>query len=108
MDSVINYHMDKRRPHYNLNELKKIVVAKGSDAFTLTALTNARVMGLSGSQSIDVILALVSSMFYKSMTTLHDASIWQDVYHAPTPVGKIAYIKITLQDGAVVIQFKEK
>ena len=42
------------------------------------------------------------------MTTLHNSSIWQDVYYAPTPVGRIAYIKITIQDGVVVIQFKEK
>jgi len=37
-----------------------------------------------------------------------NSSIWQDVYHAPTPGGKVAYIKLTLQQGAVVIQFKEK
>ncbi|MGW8160341.1 MAG: type II toxin-antitoxin system MqsR family toxin [Desulfoprunum sp.] len=47
-------------------------------------------------------------MFYKSMTTIHDATLWQDVYHAPCPNGKTAYIKVTLREGAVVIQFKEK
>jgi len=46
-------------------------------------------------------------MFYKSMTTYADHRVWQDVYHAPCPNGKMAYIKLTLQDGAVVIQFKE-
>ncbi|WP_424255261.1 type II toxin-antitoxin system MqsR family toxin [Desulfoprunum sp.] len=44
-------------------------------------------------------------MFYKSMTTIHDATLWQDVYHAPCPNGKTAYIKVTLREGAVVIQF---
>ncbi|GHU30297.1 hypothetical protein AGMMS50256_16950 [Betaproteobacteria bacterium] len=34
--------------------------------------------------------------------------VWQDVYHAPCPNGKTAYIRLTLRDGAVVIQFKEK
>ncbi|MCF8208508.1 MAG: type II toxin-antitoxin system MqsR family toxin [Rhodoferax sp.] len=34
--------------------------------------------------------------------------VWQDVYHAPCPNGKSAYIKLTLQAGAVVIQFKER
>jgi motility quorum-sensing regulator/GCU-specific mRNA interferase toxin len=29
-------------------------------------------------------------------------------YYAPCPNGKIAYIKFTMQEGAVVIQFKEK
>ena len=85
-----------------------LVAVRGCDAFTLTALTNARLMGLSADQSVAVISSLTPAMFYKSMTTLHDSSVWQDVYHAPTPVGRIAYIKITMQDGAVVIQFKEK
>ena len=34
--------------------------------------------------------------------------VWQDVYHAPCPNGKTAYIKVTVQVGAIVIQFKEK
>jgi motility quorum-sensing regulator/GCU-specific mRNA interferase toxin len=100
--------MEKRRPQYNLLEIKKLVILKGADAFTLTALTNARLMGLSASQAVTVILSLTAAMFYKSMTTHFDASVWQDVYHAPTPAGRYAYIKLTLQDSAVVIQFKEK
>jgi len=100
--------MEKRRPQYNLLEIKKLVTLKGADAFTLTALTNARLMGLSASQAVTVILSLTAAMFYKSMTTHFDTSVWQDVYHAPTPVGRYAYIKLSLQDGAVVIQFKEK
>ena len=45
---------------------------------------------------------------YKSMTTHADHRVWQDVYHAHCPNGKTAYIKVTLRDGTVVIQFKEK
>lgn len=65
-------------------------------------------MGLSRLEAIGVVLALASTRFYKSMTTHSDNTVWQDVYHAPCPNGKIAYIKLTLQAGAVVIQFKEK
>jgi hypothetical protein len=46
--------------------------------------------------------------FYKSMTTFSDHRVWQDVYHAATPVRKSAYIKITLRDAAPLIQFKER
>jgi len=46
--------------------------------------------------------------FYKSMTTYADHRVWQDVYHAATPIRKDAYIKITLRAAALVIQFKEK
>lgn len=42
------------------------------------------------------------------MTTYADHRVWQDVYHADTPVNKQAYIKITLRELAPVIQFKEK
>jgi len=42
------------------------------------------------------------------MTTYADNRVWQDVYHAATPVRKEAYIKITLRDAAPVIQFKER
>jgi motility quorum-sensing regulator/GCU-specific mRNA interferase toxin len=76
--------------------------------FTATALFNAAAMGLSEEQMLRVLALLSRAMFYKSMTTHGDSSIWQDVYHAPTPNGKVAYIKLTLQQGTVVIQFKEK
>jgi motility quorum-sensing regulator/GCU-specific mRNA interferase toxin len=55
-----------------------------------------------------VILALGPGNFYKSMTTHADHRIWQDVYHAACPNGRMAYIKVTLQEGVVVIQFKER
>jgi len=42
------------------------------------------------------------------MTTNNDSRKWQDVYHVPCPNNKTAYIKLTLQDGVVGIQFKEK
>ncbi|MEI6701902.1 MAG: type II toxin-antitoxin system MqsR family toxin [Deltaproteobacteria bacterium] len=100
--------MEKRRAHYPLFDIINLVAAKGADAFTLTALTNARLMGLSAAQAVAVVIALTPTMFYKSMTTHFDSSVWQDVYHAPTPVGRCAYIKLTLQEGAIVIQFKEK
>jgi motility quorum-sensing regulator/GCU-specific mRNA interferase toxin len=57
---------------------------------------------------LKVIGSLTRRNFYKSMTAYADHRIWQDVYHAPTPVKKEAYIKITLRGSAPVIQFKEK
>lgn len=81
---------------------------RGIAAFTGTALFNIAALELSVEQALQVLAALNRGMFYKSMTTHTDSSIWQDVYHAPTPNGKVAYIKLTLQGGAIVIQFKEK
>ena len=65
-------------------------------------------MGLTSAEMLGVIASLQRRFFYKSMTTYFDHTVWQDVYHAPTPVGKEAYIKITMRDAAPVIQFKEK
>jgi motility quorum-sensing regulator/GCU-specific mRNA interferase toxin len=65
-------------------------------------------MGLTSSEMLGVIAALSRNNFYKSMTSYADHRVWQDVYHAPTPVRREAYIKVTLREGSPVIQFKEK
>ena len=65
-------------------------------------------MGLTTAEMLAVIAALTRRDFYKSMKAYADPHVWQDVYHAMTPVRKDAYIKITLRHWAPVIQFKEK
>lgn len=84
------------------------VVRLGAAAFTRTALDGGRAMGLTSSEMLAVIAALSRNNFYKSMTSCADHRVWQDVYHAPTPVRQGAYIRVTLREGAPVIQFKEK
>ncbi|MDO8811842.1 MAG: type II toxin-antitoxin system MqsR family toxin [Gallionella sp.] len=100
--------MEKLKAHYSLQEIQVMVSRDGSRSFTFAAQRGAESMGLSRVEAVGVVLALTGSMLYKSMTTNSDSKIWHDVYHAPCPNGKIAYIKLTVQDGAVVIQFKEK
>jgi motility quorum-sensing regulator/GCU-specific mRNA interferase toxin len=100
--------MEKRLPHYPLAVLQARIAEQGIMVFTATALFNVAAMGLTEEQSLLVLASLTRAMFYKSMTAHADSSVWQDVYHAPVPNGKGAYIKMTLQQGAVVIQFKEK
>lgn len=100
--------MEKLKAHYALQEIQVIVSRDGGRSFTFTAQRGAESMGLSRAEAIGVVLALTGTMLYKSMTSNTDNKVWQDVYHAPCPNGKTAYIKLTIQDGAVVIQFKEK
>lgn len=97
MESIILFTMKKRLPHYPLAELQARIAEQGIMVFTATALFNAAAMGLSEEQALLVPASLARSMFYKSMTTQADSTIWQDVYHSPTPNGKVAYIKLTLQ-----------
>ena len=100
--------MEKRAPHYDLARLQADVAWLGAASFTKAALDGGRQMGLTSAEMLKVIAALTRRQFYKSMTTYADHRVWQDVYHAPTPVRKDAYIKITLRETAPVIQFKEK
>lgn len=100
--------MEKKRPHYPLQPIKAYVGDHGGAAFTLTAKRNGFSMGLTQAEMVAVVLKLNGACFYKSMTSYHDATIWQDVYHAPAPRGRLAYIKITdTGTGHPVIQFKE-
>lgn len=99
--------MEKRRAHYPLDAIKALVKQQGLGAFTRTAQVSLVQMGLSADQAVSVVLGLSRGQLYKSMTTYSDHRVWQDVYHADCPNGKRAYIKLTLRDGAVVIQFKE-
>jgi len=100
--------VEKRTPHYDLARVQAAVARLGVASFTKTALDGGRSMGLTTTEMLAVIAALSRREFYKSMTSYADHRVWQDVYHAPTPVRKDAYIKITLRDTAPVIQFKEK
>lgn len=100
--------VEKRTPHYDLARIQADVARLGAAAFTKTALDGGRTMGLTSGEMLAVMAKLSRRDFYKSMTTFADHRVWQDVYHALTPVLKIAYIKITLRDRTPVIQFKEK
>lgn len=75
----------------------------------MTALRNGPAMGLTVAEMVDVIRSLTRGDFYKSMTTHADHRIRQDVYHAATPAGKMAYIKVSGKGEGMppVIQFKE-
>jgi len=100
--------MEKRRPHYALAAMQVQIAAVGAAAFTRTALDGGRAMGLTTSDMLGVIAALGRGDFHKSMTTHADHRVWQDVYHAATPVGRVAYIKLTQVNERPVVQFKEK
>jgi len=100
--------MDKRTLHYDLVRIKALIADLEVAAFTKSALDGGRAMGLTTAEMLHVMDGLSREDFYKSMTTYADHRIWQDVYFAETPVGRWAYIKVTLRDGAPVIQFKEK
>lgn len=100
--------MEKRTPHYQLGAIQAVVAQVGISAFTKTALDGGRAMGLTSDEMLKVVAGLSRADFHKSMTTFADHTVWQDVYHANTPVGLVAYIKVTMRANAPIIQFKER
>ncbi|MCZ7558977.1 MAG: type II toxin-antitoxin system MqsR family toxin [Burkholderiaceae bacterium] len=100
--------MEKARPHYRLEEMKADIARLGAAAFTRTAIDGGRAMGLTPAEMLQVIAGLSGRNLYKSMTTYADPRIWQDVYHAATASGRVAYIKLTQVNDGPVVQFKER
>lgn len=99
--------MEKRKPHYRLSDIQKLVADPSSRPFTATALDGGLEMGLSECEMRAVVCKLTMRDLYKSMTTNRDHTVWQDVYHAATWAG-MAYVKVTgyMDDRPPVIQFK--
>ncbi|MYZ50831.1 type II toxin-antitoxin system MqsR family toxin [Malikia spinosa] len=86
----------------------KALVEAGQVRATGTAYNGARELGINDLAGMcDVVLALTSADFYKSMTTHADHRIWQDVYHARTASGDEVYLKLTVIDDVLIVSFKE-
>lgn len=102
--------MEKRTAHYNLATIQAAVAAAGVTCFTVSALRGGQAMGLTSEEMLAAIASLKRSNLQKSMTTAHDHRVWQDVYHADTPMGP-AYVKFTLIPAdatqKIVVSFKE-
>ncbi len=88
--------------------MQEQIAILGAAAFTQSALDGGRAMGLTTAEMLGVIAGMGRTEFYKSMTTHADHRVWQDVYHALTPVGRVAYIKLTQVHDRPVVQFKER
>lgn len=97
--------MEKRTPHCKLTTVKALVAA-GKVRTTSAARVGAVELGLGVSDMLDIVLALTSADFYKSMTTHADHAIWQDVYRPSTKVGDV-YLKLTVIDDVLIVSFKE-
>lgn len=80
--------MEKRKAHYDLNEIKVIVAQRGMDAFTRAAQDNARLMGMNGQVALEVVLGLQRGMLFKSMTLMRIAAYGRMCITRPVQTGK--------------------
>ncbi|MDR6605120.1 motility quorum-sensing regulator/GCU-specific mRNA interferase toxin [Pseudomonas synxantha] len=82
---------------------------QGAKAFTASAMSSGKRMGLNLQDMQQAICSLDRRMLYKSMTCYTDHRNWQDVYHTRLHDLEL-YIKVTYcpNGGPPVISFKEK
>lgn len=101
--------MEKRRPTYDLNEIKAAIGSVETLAITTSALRSAVALGFDRAGIVETINAVDRRMFVKSMTTFADHRIWQDVYHVPAR-GFVLYVKFQadVMTEFAVISFKEQ
>lgn len=97
--------MEKRTPHCKL-AVVQVLVDAGKVRTTHSARAGANELGLAFSEMLDVVMALTSADFYKSMTTHADYTVWQDVYRPSTQAGDV-YLKLTVIDDVLIVSFKE-
>ncbi|SFR07091.1 MULTISPECIES: type II toxin-antitoxin system MqsR family toxin [unclassified Enterobacter] len=97
---------EKGTAHTRLNVVKALV-REGKARTTVTALNDAAALGFcSRKEMFDVVLALETRDFFKSMTAYDDHTCWHEVYR-PVYRGQRIYMKFIVQDGVLIVSFKE-
>lgn len=94
--------MEKRRPTYDLEAVKVAIGSVEALAITSSAYLEATALGFDRAGIVETIVGIERSMFYKSMTTIADHRVWQDVYHVPAR-GLVLYLKF---QADVLTEFK--
>jgi len=97
--------MEKWTPHCRLSIVKELV-QNGKIRTTKTALEGAAALSMDFDGVVEVVMALTSDDFYKSMTTYDDHTLWHDVYRPSTPSGEV-YLKLMVVDDVLIVSFKE-
>ena len=100
--------MEKRKPHYDLGRIKAAFANPASLNRTFSSKQGADELEMDDADVVAVIQALSNIDFDKSMTSVSDHRIWQDVYK-PKVVGQTLYVKFTLdaRQDLLLISFKE-
>lgn len=101
--------MEKRKPHYSLSQLQDMLEEEHTRIITRKCKQEAAQIGYFDDEAIvERVLRLTRKEFYKSMSSILNPQLWQDVYKSDDGERSL-YIKLQLsagKDQAVVIQFK--
>ena len=106
---VVKRVVEKKRPTYDLSAVKAVLGAVETLAITTSAFRDALGLGFDRAGIAEVVQGMEQKMFYKSMTTLRDHRVWQDVYHVPAR-DLVLYVKFQadIVTEFTVMAFKEK
>ncbi len=91
---------------YDLKEIKSLI-RQNKVFITQSAKYHALEFNLYKEEILNVVLSLENDNLYKSMKSNKKSNLWQDVYHKIYD-GTLFYIKLQINDNAIVISFKEK
>ena len=81
--------MERNNPHCPLKRVKELAES-GKVRFTATSVKDADAFGFPRAEMIGELLLLESVEFYKSMTSYHDATVWQGVYRHHSRAGMLS------------------
>ncbi|MBB5610627.1 MULTISPECIES: type II toxin-antitoxin system MqsR family toxin [unclassified Janthinobacterium] len=97
---------DTRATH-NLADML-VLIRQGRYKTTKVAREGATRLGLDLDGMIAIVLDLPhSGFFYKTMESDKNPGLWMDVYHAVTPNDEDVYLKLMIQNGVLIVSFKE-
>ena len=98
-----------KEPKYNLNTIKLAFSTVDNLNMTYSAMQGQYELAFRDQDVVDVIQALTSTDFYKSMPPEHESfSAWQDVYKSTFKDVKL-YVKFQIDKrGEVIISFKAR
>lgn len=100
--------VEKRTPHYDLDSIKATFSTVAALRMTRTAQNAAFALGILLADVVAIVQGMTRQQFYKSMTSIADHRIWQDVYRVPFEE-RVLYVKFTTDaEGYLVISFKEQ
>ena len=100
--------MEKLKPHYGLAAVKAAFADASSLNRSFVSKQGAGELDMDDAAVVAVIQGLSASDFDKSMTSMADHRVWQDVYK-PSAGGRMLYVKFTLdaRQALFLISFKE-
>ncbi len=100
--------MEKLKPSFALADIKAAFADRAHLNRSFVSKQGADDLGMDDAEVVAAIQALTLADFEKSMTSMANSKIWQDVYK-PDVGGRTLYVKFTLDArGALfLISFKE-